>query len=590
MSQYQQFKIEHQADYDLLNRNYNLISVIRLLLVLTCLAAIFYFIKTSEYYYIIAGIGVFMAFILLVKKHRKIAWHRSLKEQLIAINSDELSYISGESLPFGDGVSFVDKKHLYSYDLDIFGEYSLYQHLNRTATYIGSQSLANLLLSRLSNKEIIENQEAVKELSKKIEWRQDLLALAKVEADTKQDYTELINWSKQEKESISFIANLLSYITPLLFLGAAIGALITHEWLYIHIAEGIFIINLIIAGSQYAKLKNQVIDADAIPKIIRQYGLVLNKIENENFHTHRLQQLQSQITIAKSTSSTQFNKLSSLFSSIQNIQNLMGAVIFNGTSLYHVHILRKVYQWKNDHADNIELWLQTIGNIEALNSLANLSYNNPSFAYPQLNEDYNIHFEGIGHPLISGKTRITNDLSFDQQQFIILTGSNMSGKSTFLRTLGINMILAGTGSCICAKAANIHPLNVVVSMRLADSLAESESYFFAEVKRLKTIIDELASKKCFVLLDEILKGTNSDDKQSGTIEVIKRVVSYKSIGAIATHDLEVCTTTDSFPDDLINKCFEAEIVDNELFFDYKIKDGICQNKSATFLLEKLGVI
>jgi DNA mismatch repair ATPase MutS len=166
----------------------------------------------------------------------------------------------------------------------------------------------------------------------------------------------------------------------------------------------------------------------------------------------------------------------------------------------------------------------------------------------------------------------------------------MSGKSTFLRTLGVNMVLAGVGSPICASAANIHPMQVLVSMRLSDSLTDSESYFFAEVKRLKEIMDTLESKKCFVLLDEILRGTNSDDKRNGTIEVIKKMIAKNAIGAIATHDLEVCLTTNQYPNILANKCFEVEIVNNDLVFDYKLRDGICQNKSASFLMKKMGVI
>jgi DNA mismatch repair ATPase MutS len=185
---------------------------------------------------------------------------------------------------------------------------------------------------------------------------------------------------------------------------------------------------------------------------------------------------------------------------------------------------------------------------------------------------------------------VTNSVDFAQKSFIILTGSNMSGKSTFLRTLGINLVLANAGSPVCAHSASVHPMDILVSMRLSDSLSDSESYFFAEVKRLKEIMDELDNHRCFILLDEILRGTNSDDKRTGTIEVVRNVIAKKAIGAIATHDLEVCNTTDEFPETLVNKCFEVEIKDNELHFDYRLRDGICQNKSATFLMKKMGVI
>jgi len=173
---------------------------------------------------------------------------------------------------------------------------------------------------------------------------------------------------------------------------------------------------------------------------------------------------------------------------------------------------------------------------------------------------------------------------------MILTGSNMSGKSTFLRSLGVNMVLSNIGSCICAASANIHPLSILVSMRLSDSLAESESYFFAEVKRLKEIMQELDNGPAFVLLDEILRGTNSDDKRNGTIGVIKKLMLKKAIGAIATHDLEICKTTLQYPNYLNNHCFEVEIVNNELVFDYKLREGICQNQSASFLMKRMAII
>jgi DNA mismatch repair ATPase MutS len=231
-----------------------------------------------------------------------------------------------------------------------------------------------------------------------------------------------------------------------------------------------------------------------------------------------------------------------------------------------------------------------IGEFEALNSIANFSFNNSEFVFPNLNNSFNIEFETMGHPLIFKEKRICSDVSLVKQKFIILTGSNMSGKSTFLRSLGINMVLSGMGAPVCARQASVHVLPIFISMRMSDSLSEGESFFFAEVKRLKMIVDQLENEVSFVLLDEILKGTNSDDKRNGTIEVIKKLISKGAIGAIATHDLEVCATTNLFPDYLVNKCFEVEIENNELVFDYKLRDGICKNKSASFLMKKMGII
>ena len=223
-------------------------------------------------------------------------------------------------------------------------------------------------------------------------------------------------------------------------------------------------------------------------------------------------------------------------------------------------------------------------------SLANLSYNNPQFCYPELNSNFEISFTNASHPLLNPKSSVGNTISFQPESFVILTGSNMSGKSTFLRSLGINMVLAGMGSSVCASKSSIHAMPILVSMRLSDSLSDNESYFYAEIKRLKAIMDGLENRRSFVLLDEILRGTNSDDKRNGTVEVVKKMIQKTAIGAIATHDIEVCLTTNEYPNVLTNKCFEVEIINNDLHFDYKLRDGICKNRSASFLMKKMGVI
>ena len=262
----------------------------------------------------------------------------------------------------------------------------------------------------------------------------------------------------------------------------------------------------------------------------------------------------------------------------------------NILTFYHLHTYRKLLKWKQAHAKHIALWLSVIAEVEVLHSFANFSYNNPSFAYPTLNDQQLISFESLGHPLIPAKGRVCNTISFASHRFVILTGSNMSGKSTFLRALGVNMLLATMGLPVCAQKATVHPMKLLVSMRLSDSLSDGKSYFYAEINRLRTIMEQLEKAPCFVLLDELLRGTNSEDKQSGTFRIIEKMVALKAIGVIATHDLEVCTLSDKYPDILQNKCFESQIIAGELYFDYTLKEGICQNKNATFLMEKMGVI
>jgi DNA mismatch repair ATPase MutS len=532
----------------------------------------------------------FGSFILLMRFHSKLSFQKQILIALIEINENEISYLERKKIPFENGQEFNDFHHPYAYDLDIFGEHSLFQNLNRTATFIGKRTLAKQLLTLLPNEEILKNHKAVKELSEKLDWRQEFLAFAKISQDTKSSYETLLKWSKFESTPLSKATVLISFISPILFFGVFIGYLLTSKPVFVSYLAYLFVFNLAFMGRFLRRIQIEIANAENVDKIINQYSLLVEKIEKEDFKSEKLIDLQQKLTFKKENASVHLKQLASLFSKMDSIGNFVTALVFNGTFLFNLHVLKSLIQWKKEHAEALEDWLEVIGEFEMLNSLGNLSYNNPGFVFPIINTNFEIDFSNLSHPLLNEKTRIGNEVRFHPQSFMILTGSNMSGKSTFLRSLGINMVLSGMGSAVCASSANVHPLPVLVSMRLSDSLSDSESYFFAEIKRLKQIMDELQDRPAFVLLDEILRGTNSDDKRNGTIEVVKKVIAKKAIGAIATHDIEVCLTTNEYPNILTNKCFEVEIHNNELHFDYKLRDGICKNRSATFLMKKMGVI
>lgn len=573
-----------------INKKYNSISILRLLAIVFFLLSMYYYIKTSEIIFIVSSVVLFGLFVFLMRIHTKLLFRKQVNKALLDINENEISYLERNKIPFENGQEFNDFHHPYAYDLDIFGEHSLFQNLNRTATYIGKKTLANQLLTLLPNDEIVRNHKAVKELSEKLDWRQEFLAYAKISNDSQSNYETLLKWSTFNSSPLSKISIFISYFSPLLFLGVLIAYLVTSNIIFASVLSYLFVINLMVLGRFMKRILAEIANSTNIDKTIHQYSLLLQKIEEESFQSQKLIDLQQKLTFKKENASVHFKQLADLFSRMDSISNLVTAVVFNGTFLFNLHVLKSLIQWKNEHRAALEDWLEVIGEFEMLNSLANLSYNNPEFVYPTLNTNFEIDFMDLSHPLLNEKTRIGNDVRFQPQSFMILTGSNMSGKSTFLRSLGINMVLTGMGSPVCASQANVHPLPVLVSMRLSDSLSDSESYFFAEIKRLKQIMDELEDRPAFVLLDEILRGTNSDDKRNGTIEVVKKVIGKKAIGAIATHDIEVCLTTNEYPNILTNKCFEVEIINNELHFDYKLRDGICKNRSATFLMKKMGVI
>ena len=590
MESYISRKIQFSAEFENLKKKYNLISFLRLLCILFALVSLFYYIKTQQPLFEITAIILVIIFIILIRFHSKLSNRIKHLEALISINENEILFLKKEKIPFENGIEFTDFSHPYSYDLDIFGENSLFQSINRTYTFIGKKILSQRLLGILPNDEILLNQVAIKELSKDLDWRQKFAAFAKSAEDNESFYTTLLRWCSFNSESLSRISVVLSFVLPIL-LWCTLGLyFITSNTIFLSIFSFIFTVNLGFLGLFTKRILLENTQSPNIDKVIKQYGLLLEIIEKKDFDSEKLKKLKQKLTTSDGTSSAKIKQLSELFSRMDSIGNIVAAVIFNGLFLFHFHNLRAIIQWKKSNALALENWLAVIGEFEMLNSLANFTFNNPQFAFPTLNSNYEILFSNLSHPLLNENSRIGNDISFNPQAFTILTGSNMSGKSTFLRSLGVNMVLAGIGAPVCANQANVHPLSVLVSMRLSDSLSDSESYFYAEIKRLKLIIDALNDERSFVLLDEILRGTNSDDKRNGTIEFIKNIINKNAIGVIATHDIEVCLTTDEFPNQLTNRCFEVEISNDDLHFDYKLYNGICKNKSATFLMKKMGVI
>lgn len=527
---------------------------------------------------------------MLLKVHGRLSAERNLSGALVDINEKEIHFLKENQLPFANGAAYISAKHPYSYDLDIYGDHSIFQHLNRTATHKGQSLLADLLDHRLADDEILRNQDAIKELRDKLAWRQKFSAKAQLSEDQDSTYDSLQSWAVSDNEPIPIIVNVLSYILPALFILLIAYSYIADSDIAFRLSAYAFIGNLALLGSQIKKIKQEIVDGDKSHKIIRAYSELIESIETEAFQTEKLSALRNQLVADDGLISAELKKMGNLIGQLDNISNPIGTILFDGTFAYHIHVLRALKKWKAQYATKISDWIEVIAEFEALNSLTNFAFNNPDYVFPNINSNHKISFSDLGHPLINSDSRVGNNISFENNPFVILTGSNMSGKSTFLRSLGVNMVLASCGAPVCAKSADLDPMPVLVSMRLADNLSESESYFFAEVKRLKEIMEKAESERSFVLLDEILRGTNSNDKRNGTVEVIKKLIEKKVIGAIATHDLKVCETTNAYSDYLVNKCFEVDIINDALDFDYKLREGICHNQSATFIMKKMKVI
>ena len=562
--------------YKQYHQQYNAIAFARLIDLLFAIAIGYKAINESSWLWGFLAAVMIVLFFLLIGKHKQIAVKRRIAKAKIAINEREIAFIEQGIYPADNGKDFETAQHPYAYDLDILGEKSLYHYLNRTHTYLGRKRLAQRLLYP-DTTTIHTHQEAIKALTPQLAWRQTFMAHAEQIDDSPSFYDRLQQWAAAPTPPMGKFMRVFTVISPIVFtLSAIIGYIYDYEVLK-SIAKLLLTINLSAFFFYISKINKEKLGFEHTYAMLYAFKECIAQVE-AHFPEKNKQ------------ASTHIAQLSRLLDDLDNVSNILVSIPLNIFSFYHLHRYRALLQWKQTYGTHIAQWLETVAATEVLCSFANFAYNNPHFVYPTFNHQYRISFEDVGHPLIAENERITNNITLDEAHFIILTGSNMSGKSTFLRTLGVNMLLAQVGLPVCAREATIHPLPLLVSMRLSDSLSDGKSYFFAEINRIEQIMTALKRERCIVLLDEILRGTNSEDKQYGTIKIIERLLSLKAIGIVATHDIEVCKTADRYPQQLQNKCFESYIHEGELSFDYKLREGICQNKNATFLMEKLGII
>lgn len=571
-----------------LSKKNNILSYSRIILLLAAVYFLYLMMYEKNHLYGFVALAFIIVFIIVVniylKVQSKIAYHKTLKQ----INTDEISFLEGNH-QFNNGIEYQNPQHAFSYDLDLFGSNSIFQFINRTGTFLGKDALAKSLQEIPTERSILKKQEAVKELSQKLNFRQHFQTLSSLAGTTEKEDLAIKKWTETISEKPKAFMQFFAVLIPTLLLISIAGTVFDWHPVFSKLTVFFFTLNLLLIGYFSQHILKEIGKSDRIANSLQQYSKMLRAFETEKFQSVYLNDLQSKLQSDQKTAYEIVTNLANCFEKLNTIANLFVFIALNGTFQYHFWVYKKLLKWKEIHQQDLWQFMGIIGKVEALNSLANFAYNNPEYHYPKITSNQ-IMMEDLGHPLISKDKRVRNTIDFSQKRFVILTGSNMSGKSTFLRTVGINLVLSYAGTPIDAKQAIVYPLPLWVSMRLTDSLSDSESFFFAEVKRLKQIVTEAEKQPIFVLLDEILKGTNSDDKKTGTVGVIEKLHKLNVTGMIATHDLEVCKTTDNHLQTMENKCFEVEIINNELHFDYKLKNGICQNKNATFIMKKMEII
>ncbi|MDG1993868.1 MAG: DNA mismatch repair protein MutS, partial [Polaribacter sp.] len=476
--------------------------------------------------------------------------------------------------------------HFYSNDIDLFGIGSFFQYSNRTATDEGAKAYADLLTENNIN-DIEEKQKAIVELAKNVKWRQHFTAIAglvKVQFSAQSILNYLKNYTTILPTFFDSFVKVFSLISVGLITLVSFG-IITFSILVVW-----FFIGLIISGSQIKKTSQIYNKSTKTKETFKQYYQLLYEIENQSFSSKSLNENQQNLQSEKEKSSVIFQKFSRILDSFDQRNNIVIAVFGNALFLWDIQNAVKVEKWISSYNHTVEKWFEVITFFDAQNTLANFSYNHPTFVLPEIsNSSTVLKATQLGHPLLNPDKRIDNDFVIDKEQFFIVTGANMAGKSTFLRTVSLTMVMANIGLPVCAKIIKYNPIKLITSMRTSDSLADDESYFYSELKRLKFIVDKIESEDYFIILDEILKGTNSKDKAIGSKKFVEKLSNSKSTGIIATHDVSLCELENELKD-VENYFFDAQINDDELHFDYTLKKGICKNMNASFLLKKMEII
>ena len=572
-------------DIDELNQKLFSFSALRLIIFLGTVVAVYFASVNAKYVIGVLCVGIPL-FLFLVSKYANLKQEKAKIEELRNLNSLELQVLKRDYSKLSTGKKFAEDTHYFSQDIDLFGEGSFYQISNRTKLVEGSLLLADIYKEN-SILDIKSKQDAISEMGEKVDWRQEFSAMAAL-TKTETSTHIIAKWLKNYQP---FVPKAMSYI-PMVFSVISIGIFIAY--FLDQIPESFLIIwlvlGMIIVGVFTKKVTSLGQSATKMKSTFDQYNQLLEMIEATDFTSVLLKKQQENILSKGEKNSKVLKKFASLLSNLDRNNNLLYLIFANGFFLRSLTDCLAIEKWISNYGSDVETWFDTIAFFDAYSSLGNFAFNHPSFTYPEItNDDVVLKAKGAGHPLLDPAKSVLNDITIEGGQFFIITGANMAGKSTFLRTVSLQIMMANVGLPVCAESVTYSPIKLITSMRTTDSLTDDESYFFSELKRLRYIVDEIQTDRYFIVLDEILKGTNSTDKALGSRKFVERLVKSKSTGIIATHDLSLCEVANEYAA-VKNHYFDAEIIDDELHFDYTFKDGICQNMNASFLLKKMGII
>lgn len=568
------------------------ISMLRLALFIAGIAGLYFFFNQTTLL-IICICLTFLPLFILVKIHNRFFIRKEWLETQARIIQEELQALSGDYSSFEDGKEYVNPEHPYSFDLDIFGRRSLFQSINRTCTFFGKNRLAKWLQNHLHEKTSIEKrQEMVREISEHTLFREQFRVAGLVHHGQSSDGEKIQAWSQSPAQYLhagwvkAFIWG-VPVINSLLLITSLAGWT-SFSWL--GLSFGIFLV------LSFGIIKRATYIQETYGKQLKSlngYARLIALAKAENWKSAGMQELMERFNLNGQSPIQALQQLSKELDRLDLRNNQFLYVLLEGSIFFQLQEIVRIERWKARYGQHISKWLETVGELDALCSLGTFAYNHPQYTYPELTEKpFCFLATQMGHPLMPASQCVKNDATIPSRPFfLIITGANMAGKSTYLRTIGVNYLLACIGAPVCCERLKLYPNQLITSLRTSDSLSDNESYFFAELKRLKRIIDLLnQGQQLFIILDEILKGTNSMDKQKGSFDLIRQFMQLKANGIIATHDLLLGSLIKQFPEEIRNYCFEADIKENELTFSYKLREGVAQNMNACFLMKKMGII
>lgn len=591
---YKEEIINKNEDIKSLNSIINIISIVRLVIVILTIGLGYYFYKQENILFLISSVvaGFLLFIIVAIFHNRKIKIKKEF-ELYISINERGINRINGSFKEQEDkGEEFLNDKHPFISDLDVFGRNSLFQMINSTKTKFGREKLSEIISLKYMPKkeEIVERQEAIKELGKKIKWRQELEVKSTLKKSGLKDINELLDWASSKKEIkplLKVVPYVFIVITIISMLLVVLGILpITYMIL-------VFMINYLVVKVLTKELSGIISLFSDHKKDIEAYTNILSLIEKEDFESNLLKKLKKNLYNKEKSASKEMRTLKSLVDWLGDSSGNAYYLLLNVTILSDTFILRNLEEWRNLNGENLKEWLEIMGEFEALSSISNLAFDFESWCFPEICTEDKVEGIEVAHPML-GEKAVANSFILDSQNGVsrrvaLITGSNMSGKSTFLRTIGVNLLLSYIGAPVCAKKFSCSIFSIYTCMRTKDNLEESISSFYAEILRIKILI-EAAKKgeKVFFLLDEIFKGTNSRDRHEGAKVLINQLVGNGAMGLVSTHDLELCDLEESRKW-LKNYNFQEYYEDNKIKFDYKLREGRSKTQNAVHLMKLAGI-